>query len=234
MRRVLMMLAALVAAIGLSIGCPAAARADGNGGNTTAVAINTKDGSSLFRFAFGIKRVMGDVVDNGNAAVAFASCTDCRTVAISIQIVLVMSSPSVVTPQNLAFAENLQCSFCVTVASAYQFVIGTSGPVKFTPEGRKAISDIRKELRDLGDSDLPAAELQARISQLMDRLREVLQTQLVPAGPGEEEPGEEENSESGKTKTVTTGATPTSTVTTTTTEPATTTGTTTEGTTTSP
>lgn len=232
MRRVLILLATLVAAIGLSTACPAAASADeGNGGNTSAIAINTKDGSSLFRFAFGIKRVMGDVVDNGNAAVAFASCNDCRTVAISIQIVLVMSSPHVVTPTNVALAINNLCTLCETLASAYQFVIGVGGPVRFTPEGRQAIQEIRKELRDLGDSDLSLFEIQARIDQLMDRLREVLRTQLVPAGPGEEEPGDEDNHESGKTQTSRTGTTPTSTVTTT--EPATTAGTT-PATTTSP
>ena len=53
----------------------AAAQDDGNaGGDNAAVAINTRDGSSLFRLAFKIRRVAGDIVDNQNAAVAYARC----------------------------------------------------------------------------------------------------------------------------------------------------------------
>ena len=50
--------------------------------DTAAVAVNTKDGSSVFRLAFSIKKVAGDVVDNANAAVAYSSCESCRTIAL--------------------------------------------------------------------------------------------------------------------------------------------------------
>ena len=51
-----------------------------SGGDNTAVAVNTRDGSSVYRFSFKILRVSGDVVDNGNAAVAAAS-TDAYEIA---------------------------------------------------------------------------------------------------------------------------------------------------------
>ena len=69
--------------------------------DTAAVAVNTKDGSSVFRLAFSIKKVAGDVVDNANAAVAYSSCESCRTIALSIQIVLVTGDPETVTPENI-------------------------------------------------------------------------------------------------------------------------------------
>ena len=77
--------AALVAtAIALPAGAGAAV-ALADGGNTSAVAINTTDGSSVFKLAFAIKQVSGSVVDNQDAAVAYSSCDACQTVAISIQ-----------------------------------------------------------------------------------------------------------------------------------------------------
>jgi putative peptide zinc metalloprotease protein len=158
---------------------PAAVASD----DTAAVAVNTKDGSSVFRLAFSIKKVAGDVVDNTNAAVAYASCESCRTIALSIQIVLVTGNPSTVTPQNIAIAINENCTSCETLASAYQWVLGTDEEnVRFSPEGRHAINEIRKELRELGKSDLPVDELQARVHQLMIRLGEVLRTELESVG----------------------------------------------------
>ena len=167
---------------------PAAVASD----DTTAVAVNTKDGSSVFRLAFSIKKVAGDVVDNTNAAVAYSSCESCRTVALSIQIVLVTGNPDTVTPQNVAIAINENCTSCETLASAYQWVLGTDEEnVRFSPEGRHAINEIRTELRGLGKSDLPVDELQARVHQLMIRLGTVLRTELEPVGKPPENRGEQ-------------------------------------------
>src|SRR4051794_25480086 len=91
--------------------------------DTAAVAINTKDGSELWKFAFQVRRTMHDVVDATNAAAAVASCTECTTVAISFQVVLAGGEPGTVTPTNLALAYNEQCTTCMTAAFAYQFVI---------------------------------------------------------------------------------------------------------------
>jgi len=167
---------------------PAAVASD----DTAAVAVNTKDGSSVFRLAFSIKKVAGEVVDNTNAAVAYASCESCRTIALSIQIVLVTGNPDTVTPQNVAIAINENCTSCETLASAYQWVLGTDEEnVRFSPEGRHAINEIRKELRGLGKTDLPVDELQARVHQLMIRLGTVLRTELEPVGKPPENRGEQ-------------------------------------------
>jgi putative peptide zinc metalloprotease protein len=180
-------LAALLLALGLAVGAPGAAHAD-----NSAVAVNTKDGSSVFRFAFAIRHVMGDVVDETNSAVSFASCTDCRTTAIAIEIVLVAGSPSTFTPTNQAIAINYQCTLCETFAAAYQFVVQNSGPVHFTSDALVELKDIRKAIRELEDEDLTPFELQQRLNPLIDRLRQVLATGLV-SGPPPSDNSENDN-----------------------------------------
>jgi putative peptide zinc metalloprotease protein len=203
-RRLLLL---LLAALFFGVAQPGVARAEdggeGRSGDNAAVAINTKDGSSLFRLAFSIRRVAGEVVDNQNIAFAYASCESCRTTAIAIQIVLVEGSPSTVTPVNVAVALNENCTLCQTFASAYQFVVGTNGPVRFTAAGRRELAQIRKALRDLRKEDLTPAELDARVKALMERVRRVLAQELVPiargSGDGEDDDaGEDEEFDEGE------------------------------------
>lgn len=152
-------------------------------GDTTAIAINTKDGFELFRLAFQIRRATQDVVDTSNAAVAYASCTDCQTVALAIQVVLISGyDSSTVAPENLAIAINENCDLCDTLASAYQFVLTAEGVLRFTDEGSRRLAEIRQALLALRDSDLSGAEIQAKVDVLMDDLADVLATELVPAG----------------------------------------------------
>jgi hypothetical protein len=61
--------------------------------DNVAIAENTEDDSSVFEFSFSIERVVADVVDNDNAAIAIASCNRCQTVAIAVQVVLIFSDP---------------------------------------------------------------------------------------------------------------------------------------------
>ena len=187
--------AALFAVLGLLAG-PVAAPASAQGDNA-AVAVNDKDGTSIFKFAFSIKRVTDDVVDNSNAAVAFASCDSCEAVAIAIQIVLVASDPDVVSPENLAIAINENCNLCETFAGAYQFVLGGGVRLQFTPEGFQRLAELRSDFRDLGKEDLTPEELAARLDELVAELRDVLSTELreLPGGPEDEEAAGEETEE---------------------------------------
>jgi putative peptide zinc metalloprotease protein len=249
-RKPTLFLLALVLVLGAALVRPPLAHADdeggGSSGDNVAVAINTKSGSSVFKFAFSIRKVAGDVVDETNAAVAYSSCQECETTAIAIQIVLVTGNASVVTPQNLALAINEGCTLCETFAGAYQIVLGTGGPVRFSGEGRRRIAEITEAIRSLRQEDLSPAELNARLDTLVADLKEVLQTELVPVGlDGDEEddrdegeaveeeprgqPTQTEPTATEGTRTGTTGTTGTTTTTaTTTTTPteATTTGTT--------
>lgn len=153
------------------------------GGDTAAVAINTKDGFDIFRLAFQVRRTSADVVDNSNGAVAFASCTDCQTVALAIQVLLISGyDSSTVAPENVAIAINQECVACETLASAYQFILTSEGNVHFTAEGSKRLAEIRKALQELRKSDLSIEEIQAKLDALMDDLAAVLSTELVASG----------------------------------------------------
>jgi putative peptide zinc metalloprotease protein len=174
-RRLLTVL--LLAIVALCAAAPAAALAQDN----SATAVNTRDDSSVLDLAFSVKKVSGEVVDQTNSAVAYSSCERCQTVAIAIQVLIVMTdSPDVVTPQNIAIAINEECSSCTTMALAYQLVVGTGGPVELTPRGRREIARIRHDLKRLEHSGLSPAEIRDRTAELVDQLRDVLARELVP------------------------------------------------------
>jgi putative peptide zinc metalloprotease protein len=224
-RRLLTILLAGLLAVGFAAGSPASAQ---GGGDNTAIAINTKDGATVFRIAFAIRHVMNGVVDQGNAAVAVASCTECATVAIAIEIVLVESNANVVTPTNLALAFNNQCTLCLTVANAYQFVLSTGGAVHFDAEGNKILAEIKNELEKLKHETLTLAELQSRLDSMIARIRDVLANHLVPNGPPQETETQTTTTTTSTTTTTTPSTTaPTTTEQTTTTDTTTTTGVTT-------
>ena len=174
-----------VALVGVLLGTPALAP-PAAAQDTGAVAVNTKDGSSVFKFAFSIKRVADDVVDPQNAAVAYAGCTGCETVAVSIQVVLVSGDPSVVAPENAAIAVNDNCDLCETLAMAYQFVFGTGDePVHFTQEGKDRLKEVKKAFKELQKSDLPIDQVQAQVQQLAQEVNDVVSNELVAGPPGQ-------------------------------------------------
>jgi putative peptide zinc metalloprotease protein len=220
-RRLLTILLAALLGLGLTTGAPTAASA----GDNAAIAVNTKDGTTVFKVAFAIRHVMGDVVDETNGAVAYASCTDCAAVAIAFEIVLVEGNPSTVTPTNVAIAFNENCQTCVAVAEAYQFVLGTGGLVHFDSEGNRILAQIRHELHSLRKQDLTIEQLQAELDSIAAKIGDVLANHLVPVGNGKKKAQESETTSTAPETTSTT--TPTTTAETTTTEPTTTTGVTT-------
>jgi putative peptide zinc metalloprotease protein len=208
-RRLLTILAAALFAFALAAGAPSAAHA---GGDNAAIAVNTKDGTTVFKVAFAIRHVMGDVVDQANAAVAYNSCTDCASVAIAFEIVLVEGNPSTVTPTNIAISFNENCEACVAVAEAYQFVLGTGGIVHFDSEGNRVLAEIRRELHSLRKEDLTIEQLQAELDSIQARIADVLANHLVAV------PGQQTGQEQATTTTETTTTTPTTPTTSTTPE----------------
>ena len=169
----LLLLGGVAAAVGV---------AQGGSQDNRVVLVNTKDGSTETKSNIAIAHVTGDTVDNGNAAVATSSCSNCRTVAVAIQAVLGEGSPSVVTPTNLAIALNVNCSGCTTMASAYQYVVTTGGIVHFTQEGQQRMNDINHAIEGLIDSGLPLQDLDAQLDLQVDQLWNVVDTELVKSG----------------------------------------------------
>ena len=200
-RRLLTIVLATALGLGLGAAVPQASSA----GDNVAIAVNTKDGTTVFKVAFAIRHVMGDVVDDSNGAVAYSSCTECASVAIAFEIVLVEGSPSVVTPQNVAIAFNENCNTCVAIAEAYQFVLGTGGNVHFDAEGNRILSEIRRALHSLRKEDLTLEQLQARLDGIAAQIADVLANHLVPVGP---KTTETETTSTATTTTPTTTTTP--------------------------
>jgi putative peptide zinc metalloprotease protein len=208
-------IAALAVAIALAFGAiaPPAALATGD---TSAVAVNTRDDSTFYSLMLSIRRVMGDTVDTSNAAVAVSRCDACESVAVAIQVVLAAEEPTVVVPENLALAMNIDCNLCQSLADAYQYVLTGTGVVRFTAQGNRQIAEIRRSLELLRTQDLPLDDLQARIEELNGQLTQVLATELVPAGPppAETEAGTETTSTNAEPADTGTETTPTGTSTT--------------------
>lgn len=180
-------LAVLLVAVGaISIGASPASAQERTGDDNIAVAVNTEDGASVFRLAFSIRMAHDDVVDQTNTAIALASCTDCQTVALAFQVVLVRGDVDVATPENLALAYNDQCVECVTYASATQIVLGFDGPLRFTPEGRQRLNELDRALRDLEEraAELTLAQLNAEVQAAKQELVSILAEEIVEVDQG--------------------------------------------------
>jgi len=160
----------------------AVASIDRGGGDNVAVAVNTRDNSSVFRLQFKMTRTNNRTVDQKNVAIAYSSCTSCQTVAGAMQVVLVMRDDvDTVTPTNVAIATNEDCTDCATLAAAYQKVISTGGPVHFTDEGNRRIAELRKRFEELRKSGHSIEDIQAQFDEIWAELNDVLATELVSA-----------------------------------------------------
>jgi putative peptide zinc metalloprotease protein len=151
----------------------------------SAVSVNTTDNTSVFHLAFTIVRSSGPAVSVSNVALAFTSCTNCRSVAIAIQVDLVWPVPTQLTAANMAVAVTSGCTTCDAVAAAFQYVIASGQPMRLSKTGRREVAQIERQLRALRWSGLSGADLMASVNNLAAQLGNVLSTQLVPVHRGE-------------------------------------------------
>lgn len=162
---------------------PAAGGSTTSGGDdNVAVAVNTKDGSTVYAVRLKVVFTDADQVDAGNAAVAAASCTDCTTVAIALEGVIISGDAEVIAPENIALAINSGCTNCQTLAYAYQNVQTVDGRVRMTGAGRKRVAELRRQLHDLRTSGLDVLAVRAEVNRIAGEFAEVLRTEVVPVG----------------------------------------------------
>ena len=150
--------------------------------DNAAVAVNSTDGRTVYAISLKIAQTGSDTVDASNAAVASASCTDCTTVAISMEAVLVFGSPTTYDPTNVALALNSDCTNCQTLASAYQDIVQNDNRVRITGAGRQEIADIRRDLESLRTSGLDVVAVQQRVNDDAGRFLQVLRNDVIPVG----------------------------------------------------
>ena len=216
--RIIRRLALALLATSLAFGPAATAWADEK--DSEAVAVNTEDGASVFRFALSIQEVSDGVVDQTNTASAQASCVDCTTVAVAFQVILVTGEADVVTPENRAEAANVECQECLTYAAATQIVIQTDGK-ELSDNGQRRLKELDKKMREVerNADSMTDAELLAATQEAEAELIAIFNEELVPAGS--DPPGGSGSTTTTTSSTSTTSSTTTSS--TSTTEPATTT-----------
>ena len=148
-------------------------------GDNQARAVNTTDGGVAYDVAVAWVWVTGeDPVLNVNEAYAFASCSNCVTVAVAFQVVVIVGSADVVVPQNLSAAVNYDCFECITTAVASQLVV----TVDSLPGGDQqvALADLWEEIK-LFAASIPTLPLADAIAQLEDYKEQILT--IVGAAP---------------------------------------------------
>jgi putative peptide zinc metalloprotease protein len=156
-------------------------------GDTQALAVNTTDNSVVYDVALAMVWADGqEDVDNINSANAFASCTDCVTVAISFQVVLVVGQADVVIPQNIAQAVNWDCFRCITAALASQLVItldDAPGEAELV-----ALADIWADLAQFASSiyGQPISAVEAQLEEFKAEILQILGEAPPAAGPATE------------------------------------------------
>jgi len=144
-------------------------------GDNQAMAVATKNGSTVYDVAFALVVAGKDTVLNKNEAYAFASCTGCTAVAISFQVVLVVGNAHVVAPQNVSAAVSYNCIRCITAAMAIQLVVSLPGPLDASTADRLAAlwAKIREFSRHL--SSLSLAQIQARLADYERQIVAIVQ-----------------------------------------------------------
>ncbi len=179
MTKLRLILLTLVAA--LSIGAVAHAASFTTAKSNSAYAEPTASNPSVFDMAFGLRENASDTIDESNDATAYATCDDCRAIAIAFQVVIVQSRPSTVVPTNVALAVNDGCSRCSSLAVAHQFVVGRGEPARITKRGRKELLGVAEDLlrveRDY--KRYTNAQIESRADRAAAEVREILDDELV-------------------------------------------------------
>ncbi len=155
-------------------------------GDTQAMAVNTTDHSVKYDVAMAMVWVEDqDEVYNTNEAIAYASCKDCVTVAVSFQVLVIVGQADVIVPQNTAEALNYNCFECITAAIAKQLVITvTDMPGE---DKQVLLSDIWSQLAEFA-ATIPTLSVDAIMNQLEEfeeQIKAVLNdaVQAAPAAP---------------------------------------------------
>ena len=150
-------------------------------GDNQALAVNTTDGTVTYDLAFALVWADGDKALNVNEAHAYASCSDCVSVAVAFQVVLVPEDTHVIVPQNLAVAASYDCYRCITAAIAHQLVLTVEGEPG--EEQLAALADVWAQLAELGRNitAYSFSEIDAQLDAFKEAITAILQA--APALP---------------------------------------------------
>ena len=139
-----------------------------------ALATNQTDGGTTYDVVYSIVTVKdGADVDEKNSAYALASCKACTTVAVSVQLVLVVGHSEKILPINVAEALNNNCPSCITTAIADQIVVS----VKSAPSDdlMQRLTDELKQLDAIKQSGGSPADVAAKVADVQKQIEQDLQ-----------------------------------------------------------
>jgi putative peptide zinc metalloprotease protein len=105
----------------------------GGGGRNIVQVVNHSDDSLKVRGSIQLNRIPAPAAGPVNQAVAYASCSDCRTLAVALQINVMSRTANLIAPQNVAEALNVGCTGCFTAASAIQCDFTVDDPIAAVP-----------------------------------------------------------------------------------------------------
>jgi hypothetical protein len=117
-----------------------------------------------------------------------AGCTaddDCRSVALSFQIVTVAGEHTRLNAVNLSDAVNKNCTGCQTLAGAYQFVVSTPAPLTLDSAHRSQLADVHRRLDALTRSHVSATDLRTQADALAAEVNAVLKDAVAHAPKGD-------------------------------------------------
>lgn len=181
MYRRLATVVSIVASLSLS-GAPRALADEARGDNIVSVH-NDSDGSVRTRATTSVAQNPGPSVLNANEAFAYASCTDCRTVAAAVQVLVVEGPTSDYEPANVAVALNENCLRCQTFAFARQVVLTPGLHIEIGDDAEEQIGFIQSRIRSAAAaSSVPFEELTAQLDDLTEQLVSVVQGEIDRAG----------------------------------------------------
>jgi putative peptide zinc metalloprotease protein len=140
------------------------------GPSNIVIATNRSDGRLAIRANAQVTREPGMIAAPQNFAFARASCTNCQTIAVALQLNFAGRDARYIAPQNVAVAANDQCTGCTTIALAYQVFFTVDDPTAM-PEGvRGVLQDFDAELRAVStDPNVTLADAESRIVAVVQR-----------------------------------------------------------------
>ncbi len=181
MHRRIAVMVAMIASLSI-LGAPQAF-ADGAGGADNIVSVQNQTNSSLAaRAKTSVAHDPGPTVANVNQAYAHASCTDCRTVAVAVQVVLVEGPTTDFRPTNVALALNENCLRCATFAFARQEVLSPGRHIEISDPAQRAIKQIQAQVSRVASSSETFPQMTADLDNLTQQLVAVVQGEVQRSG----------------------------------------------------
>lgn len=141
--------------------------------------LNRQDGQLRTKGKIAVAEESDGVVDNTNTALALASCTDCRTAAAAIQVIILETQASDVQPGNAAVAVNAGCLRCMTFAYAHQVMLSPFHPVTISDAARGQLKELDRRLDALlAVPDTPFDVLDQQLDALAAQVESVVQAEI--------------------------------------------------------